>query len=71
MKGVPELLTSLPTFMGTFSFFGDELHMIGHGLEHLVCNLLDPKANSHFKVKNSSDYSFDFIQPNFFQNLSE
>ena len=43
MEGVSELLTSLPTFMGTFSFFGDELHMIGHGLGHLVYNLLDPK----------------------------
>ncbi|OBZ81152.1 hypothetical protein A0J61_10799, partial [Choanephora cucurbitarum] len=71
MNDVPELLTSLPTFMGASSFFEDELHMTDHGLGHSVCNLLGPKANSHFRVKNSSNYSFDFIQPNFFQTLSE
>ena len=69
MEGVSELLTSLPTFMGTFSFFGDELHMIGHGLGHLVYNLLDPKANGRFKVKSSLEYSFDFDQPGYFQDL--
>ncbi|OBZ80395.1 hypothetical protein A0J61_11556, partial [Choanephora cucurbitarum] len=63
------ITTSLPTFMGIFSFFGDELHMIGHGLGHLVYNLLDPKANGHLKVKSSLECSFDFDQPGYFQDL--
>ena len=71
MKGVSELITSLPTFMGTFSFFGDELHMIGHGLGHLVSNLLDPQENSRFKVEGSNEYTFDFQQANFFKRLPD
>lgn len=55
--------------MGTFSFLGDELHMIGHGLGHLVCNLLDPQENKRFKVEGSNDYTFDFMQTNFFKAL--
>ena len=69
MKGVSKLITSLPTFMGTFSFLGDELHMIRHGLGHLVCNLLDPQENKRFRVEGSNDYTFDFMQTNFFKAL--
>lgn len=69
MKGVSDLITSLPTFMGTFSFLGDELHMIGHGIGHLVCNLLDPLENSRFKVEGSNDYTFDFAERNFFKTI--
>ena len=71
MKGVSELITSLPTFMGTFSFFGDELHIISHGLGHLVCNLLDPQENNLFKVEGSNEYTFDFQQANFFKTLPD
>ena len=71
MKRVSNLITSLPTFMGTFSFFGDELHMIGHGFGHLVCNLFDPQENSRFKVEGSNGYTFDFQQANFFKTLPD
>ena len=71
MKGVSSLITSLPTFMGTFSFLGDELHMIDHGLGHLVCNLLDPQENSRFKVEGSNEYTFDVVQSNFFKSIQQ
>lgn len=71
MKGVSELITSLPTFMGTFSFFGDELHMIGHGLGHMVYNLFDPQENKKFKVEGSRNYTFEFVQPNFFKTIGD
>ena len=59
MRGVSELITGLPTFLGSFSFFGDELHMIGHGLGHMICNLLDPTIKDKFFSPLLVDYSFD------------
>ena len=61
MRGVSELITSLPTFKGAFSFFGDELHMLGHGIGHMAYNFFDPSSKNKFKVSNSSSYTFDVI----------
>ena len=59
MRDVSKLITGLPTFLGSFSFFGDELHMIGHGLGHMICNLLDPTIKDKFFSPLLVYYSFD------------
>ena len=59
MRGVSSLITSLPTFMGSFSFFGDELHMIGHGLGHMVSNQIDSRHSKHFMKVGLRQYSFE------------
>ena len=61
MRGVSSLITSLPTFMGSFSFFGDELHMIGHGLGHMVSNLIDYRHSKRFMKKGARQYSLRSI----------
>ena len=59
MPGVPELFTSLPAFSDAFFFFGDELHMLGHGMGHLIHKLIDPETNDFYKAVGSSTYSFE------------
>ena len=59
MRGVPSLIISLPTFMGSFSFFGNELRMIGHGLGHMVSNLIDSKHSKRFMKAGSRQYTFE------------
>ena len=60
MPGAPSLFTSLSTFSDSFFFFGDELHMLGHGIGHLVHKLLDNSTCDHYKPLHSTQYSFDF-----------
>ena len=73
MRGVSSLITSLPTFMGSFSFFGDELHMIGHGLGHMISNLIDFRNCKRFMKKGLREYTFDvssrYSQKNFAEQL--
>ncbi|OBZ80212.1 hypothetical protein A0J61_11739, partial [Choanephora cucurbitarum] len=45
MPGVPKLFTELKTFIISYFFFGDKLHMLGHGMGHMVYKLLDPKTS--------------------------
>ena len=59
MRGIPHLIGSLETFLGVYSFFGDELHMLGHGIGHLISDLLDPSPRNKFKVADSIEYTFD------------
>ena len=59
MPGIPDLFTSLPTFSDAFFFFGNELHMLGHGMGHLIYNLIDPETNDFYKAVGISTYSFD------------
>ena len=62
MRGVSDLITSLPAFLGPFFFFGDELHMLGHGIDHLVFNLLEKPTRNKFMPANMSSYAFDTIE---------
>ena len=75
MRGVSTLITSLPTFMGSFSFFGDELHMIGHGLGHMVSNLIDYRHSKRFMKKGARQYSFEvntqFSQKDFVEQVDQ
>ncbi|OBZ64426.1 hypothetical protein A0J61_11954, partial [Choanephora cucurbitarum] len=48
MPGVPKLFTELKTFISPYFFFGDELHMLGHDMGHMVYKLLDPKTSDWF-----------------------
>ena len=59
MPGVPDMFASLPTFSGAFFFFGDELHMLGHGMGHLIYKLNDPETNDFYKAVGGSIYSFN------------
>ena len=59
MGGIPQLIGSLETFLGVYSFFGDEFHMLCHGIGHLISDLFDPSPRNKFKVANSSEYTFD------------
>ena len=59
MRGIPHLIGSLETFLGVYSFFGDELHMSGHGIGHLISDLLDPSPRNKFKVTGFSEYTFN------------
>ena len=75
MRGVSSLITSLPTFMGSFSFFGDELHMISHGLGHMVSNLIDSRHSKRFMKAGSKQYSFEvnsqFSQKDFIEQVDQ
>ena len=75
MRGVSSLITFLPTFMGSFSFFGDELHMIGHGLGNMISNLIDFRHCKRFMKKGSGEYTFDvsprYTQKNFAEQLDQ
>ena len=59
MRGIPQLIGSLETFLGVCFFFGDELHMLGHDIGHLISDLLDPSSRNKFKVAGSIEYTFD------------
>ncbi|OBZ80821.1 hypothetical protein A0J61_11129 [Choanephora cucurbitarum] len=59
MRGIPQLIGSLETFLDVYSFFGDELHMLGHDIGHLISDLLDPNPRNKFKVANSGEYTID------------
>ncbi|OBZ80782.1 hypothetical protein A0J61_11169 [Choanephora cucurbitarum] len=61
MHGLPDDYANLPTFTGSFFFFGDELHMLGHGIGHLIYKLIHPSTFDFYRALNSSSYTFDFI----------
>ena len=61
MHGLPDDYANLPTFTDSFFFFGDELHMLGHGIGHLIYKLIHPSTFDFYRDLNSSSYTFDFI----------
>lgn len=61
MHGLPDDYANLPTFTDSFFFFGDELHMLGHGIGHLIYKLIHPSTFDFYRALNSSSYTFDFI----------
>ncbi|OBZ80313.1 hypothetical protein A0J61_11638, partial [Choanephora cucurbitarum] len=63
LPGLPRLFTDLPAFSIAFFFFGDELHLLGHGMGHLVYNLLHFKSMEKFETHESTRYSFAVSAP--------
>ncbi|OBZ80431.1 hypothetical protein A0J61_11520 [Choanephora cucurbitarum] len=61
MHGLPDDYASLSTFTDSFFFFGDELHMLGHGIGHLIYKLIHPPIFDFYRALNSSSYTFDFM----------
>ena len=59
MPKVASLFTSMPTFLNVYFFLGDELHLLGHEMGHLVYNLLNPKTLDKYYAANPTGYSFD------------
>ena len=61
MHGLPDDYANLLTFTDSFFFFGDELHMLCHGIGHLIYKLIHPSTFDFYRALNSSSYTFDFI----------
>ena len=75
MPGVPKLFTDLKTFINPYFFFGDELHMLGHGMGHMVYKLLDPRTDDWFQAADVDHYPFQvslpFRQKEFMKKLGD
>ena len=61
--GLSRLFNDLPTFSNAFFFFGDELHLLGHDMEHLVFNILHFKSTKKFEVDESTGYFLAITAP--------
>lgn len=59
MRGVSEVISSIPTFSGVPFFCLDEMHLIGGGVAHLVFRFFDYSTRSNYLgTKGPTEYSF-------------
>lgn len=75
MKGLHQLIISLPTFFDPVYFLCDEFHL-AKNISQLCYDLISPNDNLRFKGSSSDDYSFDLNVPfaratKFFEKIDE
>lgn len=67
MRGLSEVISSIPTFSGVPFFCLDEMHLIGGGVAHLVFKFFDYSTRSKYLgTRGPTEYSFrldDLLQP--------